>query len=209
MGLCDPGWLVGTCIAYQCEGRARAKRDWARHAKSLHCTNNWSTVHRCFVLKCNEYDSPNIYRNDRDKRLYTFNYPGLAIYDDEVMVSFDVVPLFTAISVDKACCYIEKKLEDDSFLHSRKKLDIKDICSLRHVVVSNKYFMFNGIIYKKIPAAPWLVLLALLLLSCVWKRRSKNQQFLPQLLLQHYGNASLTIAFALLIKMKSQSSTTY
>lgn len=101
------------------------------------------------------------------------------------MVSFDVVRQFTAIP-DKACYFIEKKLEDDSFLHSRKKLDIKDICSLRHVVVSNKYFMFNGIIYKKIPPAPWLVPLALLLLSCVWKRRSKNQQFLPQLLLQHY-----------------------
>ena len=102
-----------------------------------------------------------------------------------------------------------KKLEDDSFFHSRKKLDIKDICSLRHVVVSNKYFMFNDMIYKKIPAAPWVVPLALLLLSCVWKRRSKNQQFLPQLLLQHSGNATLTIAFAFLRKMKSQSSTTY
>lgn len=97
MGLCDPGWLVGTCIAYQSEGRTRAKRDWTRHAKSLHCADNWSTVHRCFVLKCNEYNFPNIYRNNRD----TFNYFGLTFYDDEVMVSIDLLPLFTAIPVDK------------------------------------------------------------------------------------------------------------
>ena len=55
------------------------------------------------------------------------------IQDDEIMVSFDVVSLFTAIPVDKACDYIRKKLEDDSSLHSRTKLDIEDILSLLRV----------------------------------------------------------------------------
>ena len=40
------------------------------------------------------------------------------------MVSFDVVSLFTAIPVDKACDNIKKKLEDDNSLPSRTKLDI-------------------------------------------------------------------------------------
>ena len=44
------------------------------------------------------------------------------IQDDETMVSFDVVSLFTAIPVDKACDYIRKKLEDDLSLHSRTNL---------------------------------------------------------------------------------------
>ena len=38
----------------------------------------------------------------------------IRINDDEVLVSFDVVSLFTAIPVNKACDYIKKKLEDDT-----------------------------------------------------------------------------------------------
>ena len=72
------------------------------------------------------------------------------IQDDETMVSFDVVSLFTAIPVDKACDYIRKKLEDDSSLHSRTKLDIEDIISLLNFVLSNNYFVYNDTIYKQI-----------------------------------------------------------
>ena len=39
------------------------------------------------------------------------------------MVSFNVVSLFTAIPVNKACDYIKKKFEDDNSLSSRTKLD--------------------------------------------------------------------------------------
>ena len=56
---------------------------------------------------------------------------------------------------------------------------------------------------NKFTAAPWVAPLALLLLIYAWKR-SKNQQFLPNLLLRKCANAMLTIAFALLGKMKSQ-----
>ena len=40
--------------------------------------------------------------------------------------------------VVKACYYIKKKLEDDSSLHSQKKLGIEDICSLLNFFLSNK-----------------------------------------------------------------------
>ena len=66
------------------------------------------------------------------------------------MVSFDVVSLFTAIPVDKACDYIREKLEDDSSLHSRTKLDIEDIISLLNFVLSNNYFVHNDTIYRQI-----------------------------------------------------------
>ena len=72
------------------------------------------------------------------------------IQDDETMVSFDVVPLFTAIPVDKAFYYIRKKLEDDSSLHSRTKLYIEDIISLLNFVLSNNYFVYNDTICKQI-----------------------------------------------------------
>ena len=72
------------------------------------------------------------------------------IQDDETMVSFAVVSLFTAIPVDKACDYIRKKLEDDSSLHSSTKLEIEDIISLLNFVLSNNYFVYNDTIYKQI-----------------------------------------------------------
>ena len=68
----------------------------------------------------------------------------------ETMVSFDVVSLFTAIPVEKACNYIRKKLEDDYSLHSRSNQDIDDIICLLNFVLSDNYFIYNDDIYKQI-----------------------------------------------------------
>ncbi len=51
------------------------------------------------------------------------------IADDELLVSFDVVSLFTAIPVEKACELIRTKLETDITLPSRTNLTIDDIIS--------------------------------------------------------------------------------
>ena len=74
----------------------------------------------------------------------------IKIDDSEVLVSFDVVSLFTAIPVDKACEYIKKKLEQDATLSSRTNLDIDDITTLLQFTLSNNYFVFNDIIYKQV-----------------------------------------------------------
>ena len=67
------------------------------------------------------------------------------------MVSFDVVSLFTAIPVAKACTYIRNKLiENDSTLSDRTKLDIDDILRLLKSVLSNSFFVYNDITYKQI-----------------------------------------------------------
>ena len=47
----------------------------------------------------------------------------IKIDENEVLVSFDVVSLFTAIPVDKACDYIKIKLEQDASLPSRTNLN--------------------------------------------------------------------------------------
>ena len=74
----------------------------------------------------------------------------IKIDENEVLVSFDVVSLFTAIPVDKACDYIKIKLEQDASLPSRTNLDINDIISLLQFTLSNNYFMFNDRIYKQV-----------------------------------------------------------
>ncbi len=43
----------------------------------------------------------------------------ITISEDEVMVSFDVISLFTAIPVDKACMYIKTKLQHDGTSHGQ------------------------------------------------------------------------------------------
>ena len=67
------------------------------------------------------------------------------------MVSFDVVSLFTASPVDKACERIRRKLETDKSLQLRNKLTVNDIISLLHFTLSNSYFTYNNITYKQIP----------------------------------------------------------
>ena len=53
------------------------------------------------------------------------NFTKLAnIDDDEIMVSFDVVSLFTAIPVDRACEHIRNKLNIATTLKLRTKLFI-------------------------------------------------------------------------------------
>ena len=71
----------------------------------------------------------------------------MEISDDEVMVSFDVVSLFTAIPVNKACDYIRDKLNNDSTLQSRISLTTDDIICLLDFTLSNNYFVYNNYIY--------------------------------------------------------------
>ena len=75
---------------------------------------------------------------------------NMEISDDEVMVSFDVVSLFTAIPVNKACEYIRDKLNNDNTLHLRTSLNTDDIISLLEFILSNNYFVYNNCIYKQI-----------------------------------------------------------
>jgi len=66
------------------------------------------------------------------------------------MVSFDVVSLFTAVPVKKACECIRKKLNEDTTLHLRTSLTTDDIVSLLDFTLSNNYFVYNDSIYKQI-----------------------------------------------------------
>ena len=73
----------------------------------------------------------------------------MKINDDETMVSFDVVSLFTAIPFQKTCHYIRTKLEQDDTLTLRTNLTIDDIISLLDFTLSNNYFIYNDVTYKQ------------------------------------------------------------
>ena len=74
----------------------------------------------------------------------------MEISEDRVMVSFDVVSLFPAIPVNKACEYIRDKFNNDNTLHLRTTLNTDDIISLLEFILSNNYFVYNNCIYRQI-----------------------------------------------------------
>ena len=73
-----------------------------------------------------------------------------SVQNSTEFVRFDVVSLFTAIPVQKACQYIRTKLEQDDTLTSRTNLTIDDIISLLQFTLSNNYFIYNDVAYKQI-----------------------------------------------------------
>ena len=75
---------------------------------------------------------------------------SIKIDDDETMVSFDVVSLFTTIPVQKTCNYIRTKLEQDDTLALRTNLTIDDIISLLDFTLSNNCVIYNDVTYKQI-----------------------------------------------------------
>ena len=72
------------------------------------------------------------------------------IDDDEIMVSFDVVSLFTAIPVDKTCEHIRNQRLKHETLQQRTKLSIDDIFALLRFTLSNSYFNYNNKTYRQL-----------------------------------------------------------
>ena len=92
----------------------------------------------------------------------------MTISEDEIMVSFGVVSLFTAIPVDKACTYIRTKLENDNILSDRTQLDIDDILRLLQFVLFNSFSFTMTQHISKFMDVPWAVLLVLSSQTYVW-----------------------------------------
>ena len=65
-------------------------------------------------------------------------------------VSFDVVSLFTRVSVSEALQVIEDLLADDDTLRNRTTLLPAEIVSLTRLCLTITYFQLRGDIYKQV-----------------------------------------------------------
>ena len=72
----------------------------------------------------------------------------IAVY--EVMVSFDVISLFTSIPVDLALNVTKDKLERDRQLSTRLNISVSNILRLLEFVLKNSYFTYKNDYYKQI-----------------------------------------------------------
>ena len=71
---------------------------------------------------------------------------GRTLNRDEVLVSFDVVSLFTKVPIPEAVEVVRKCLESDDTLKNRTNLDVDDIIDLLQFLYNTTYFSFQNII---------------------------------------------------------------
>ncbi|KAK3735059.1 hypothetical protein QZH41_001737 [Actinostola sp. cb2023] len=76
------------------------------------------------------------------------------IDEDEIMVSFDVISLFTSIPVNLALSITKERLDQDITLATRTNLSIKNIMRLMECVLNHCYFLHEGYHYQQIFGCP-------------------------------------------------------
>ena len=75
---------------------------------------------------------------------------NLTINHDECMVSFDVISLFTKISVDVAKTVVLERLKKDDTLDDKSDLTLTDIMTALNLCLDNRYLYFCGKLYCQI-----------------------------------------------------------
>ena len=69
---------------------------------------------------------------------------------EEILVSFDVVSLFTKVPIELAIHVAKEQLQEDNTLEHRTALSINDIIQLLEFCLKATYFSFRGKYYQQI-----------------------------------------------------------
>ena len=77
----------------------------------------------------------------------------LCLDPNDVLISFDVVSLFTNVPVDETCNIIKQKLLDDISLHERTQLSVDEIIDLLKLCLSNTCFQWRDSFYEQTSGA--------------------------------------------------------
>ena len=78
----------------------------------------------------------------------------LSVDPDEILVSFDVVSLFTCIPTHLAIEVVKERLDSDQSLPERTNLSIQNIMTLLQFVLDNSFFVFQGNHFQQIFGCP-------------------------------------------------------
>ena len=69
--------------------------------------------------------------------------------EDEVLVSFDVVSLFTNVPIGEALQVIQERLREDESLGDRTPLSAGRVAELLEVCLKSTYFSYEGDFYEQ------------------------------------------------------------
>ena len=78
----------------------------------------------------------------------------MSVDPNEILVSFDVVSLFTCISTHLAIEVVKERLDFDQSLPERTNLSIQNIVALLQFVLDNNFFVFQGGHFKQTFGCP-------------------------------------------------------
>ena len=92
------------------------------------------------------------------------------IKEDEIMVSFDVVSLFTNVPIQESIQIIQLLLQkDDQELENRTELSVERVSNLLELCLSSTYFCYRGVFFThKRREQPWVPQFHLSLLTFTW-----------------------------------------
>ena len=76
-------------------------------------------------------------------------FRDITLDEQEVLVSFDVVSLFTNTPIGKSIEIVKDRLQNDTELHKKTKLSVEDIIKLLEFICSTTYFSFDRKIYRQ------------------------------------------------------------
>ena len=74
---------------------------------------------------------------------------NLTLQPTDIMVSFDVVSLFTNVPTEEACHITKERLDSDTSLADRTALSPTQIVDLIHLCTSSSYFQFQDKFYEQ------------------------------------------------------------
>ena len=87
------------------------------------------------------------------KNLSEFTQPVREIDTQEMMISFDVVSLFTKVTVDDALQAIFTLLTQDGTLEEQTAIPVPHICALTELCLHSTYFMFDDTFFDQVEGA--------------------------------------------------------
>ena len=71
------------------------------------------------------------------------------LQEGEILISHDIVSLFTNVPIQESLNVIRSRLEQDDTLKDRTRLSVDDILDLLEFVCDSTYFQFEGQLYKQ------------------------------------------------------------
>ena len=89
-------------------------------------------------------------RNVKNSYEFVEFLSGLTIESNEIMVSFDVVSLFTKIPVNLALLIVEDRLQACQSLKEFANWTVNDICTGLRICLEATYLHFRGKYFKQI-----------------------------------------------------------